>query len=99
MLAALRRGATAGEAAATAASAFAEAQAGVARLSEAEKAFTSRVRSPTGRAFQGRECLRVGCSVHKGKNCARPCCRGVSFAWWWACMQAFMHDAVQGLVG
>ncbi len=98
MLAALRRGVTAGEAAATAASAFAEAQAGVARLSEAEKAFTSRVRSPTSRAFQGRKCLRVGCSVHKAKSYARPCCRGVSvsFAWWWACMQAFTHDAVQG---
>jgi hypothetical protein len=53
MLAGLRRGAAAGEAAAAAAGAYAEAQAGVARVAEAEKAFTSRARSPAPGACLG----------------------------------------------
>lgn len=53
MLAVLRRSGSPGEAAAAGAAAFTEAQAGVARISEAEKAFTSRVR-PVLCTYNGR---------------------------------------------
>jgi len=76
MLAALRRSAAAGEAAAAAAGAYAEAQAGVARVAEAEKAFTSRARSPAREACRG-ACTRRSSTLSLPKRpTAKETCRG-----------------------
>lgn len=62
MLAVLRRSSSPGEAAAAGAAAFTEAQTGVARISEAEKAFTSRVRPVLRTSKTGRRACLTACA-------------------------------------